>query len=128
MITSWQMYWLTRLDAIDYLFYAVAGLAAVSAITLAITGAIIRCDYRYEDAGWKTGKRLHVKWVPICLATSAVAALACVLTPSTRQMAAIIVVPKVVNNEKVHTVGNKLYDLAVEWMTTLRPNKTTQKD
>lgn len=32
-------------------------------------------------------------------------------------------VPKIANNEKVQAAGNKLYDLAVEWMDELRPRK-----
>jgi hypothetical protein len=43
--------------------------------------------------------------------------------PSTRQMAAIMIVPKIANSEKVQTIGNKVYDLAVEWMEELKPNK-----
>lgn len=44
-------------------------------------------------------------------------------TPSTKQMAAIMIVPKITNSEKVQTIGNKVYDLAVEWMEELKPNK-----
>lgn len=38
-------------------------------------------------------------------------------------MAAIMIVPKIVNNEKVQTIGNKIYDLAAEWMDELAPKK-----
>jgi hypothetical protein len=31
------------------------------------------------------------------------------------------VVPKIVNSEKLQTAGNKLYELAVEWMEQLKP-------
>ena len=48
--------------------------------------------------------------------------------PSTKQMAAIIVVPKIANSEKVQTVGNKLYDLAVEWMDELKPARAKEGD
>jgi hypothetical protein len=43
--------------------------------------------------------------------------------PSSKQMAAVMVVPKIANSEKVQTIGNKVYDLAVEWMEELKPNK-----
>jgi hypothetical protein len=43
--------------------------------------------------------------------------------PSTKQMAAIMIAPKIANSEKVQTIGNKVYDLAVEWMEELKPNK-----
>ena len=41
--------------------------------------------------------------------------------PSTKQMAAILVVPKIANSEKLQTSGNKLYELAVDWIDELRP-------
>ena len=50
-------------------------------------------------------------------------ALVAAFVPTTRQMAAIVMVPKIANNEKVQAAGNKLYDLAVEWMDELRPRK-----
>lgn len=64
------------------------------------------------------------KWTPSAIALVAVAfALVAAFVPTTRQMAAIVMVPKIADNEKVQAAGNKLYDLAVEWMDELRPRK-----
>jgi hypothetical protein len=41
-------------------------------------------------------------------------------------MAAIIIVPKIANSEKVQTAGNKLYELALEWMEALRPSNGSE--
>ena len=49
--------------------------------------------------------------------------IAVALVPSTAQMAAIVVVPRIVNNEQVQTVGSRLYDLATEWLDELKPEK-----
>lgn len=57
------------------------------------------------------------------LVVMAASLLLLIFIPSTKQMAAIIVVPKIVNSEKVQTIGNKIYDLAVEWMEELKPTK-----
>lgn len=43
--------------------------------------------------------------------------------PTTREAAAIVMVPAIANSEKVQTVGNRLYELAVEWMDELRPRR-----
>ena len=51
------------------------------------------------------------------------AALTAALTPSTKDMAAILVIPRIANSEKVQDVGNRLYDLAVEWAEELRTRK-----
>jgi hypothetical protein len=70
------------------------------------------------------------KWRGTCIKSSIVSVviaiamgLAVDLIPSTKQMAAIMIVPKIANSEKVQTIGNKVYDLAVEWMEELRPTK-----
>ena len=50
------------------------------------------------------------------------------LIPTTREMAVILVVPRIANSEKVQQAGNKLYDLAIEWMAELKPNKNNKQE
>lgn len=111
MITHAQMYWLTVLNGIIGLWVAFAILAA---ILLVATMAYISDTDRYGRA--KMLAYAAFTWLVLSLAGVA-------LTPTTRQMAAIVVIPKVVNSEKVQTAGNKLYELAVEWMEALRPKR-----
>lgn len=128
MITSTQLYWLTRLDAICFTIGAFAILTALLCIALVIAGCALRCaerQYNWQDdnrikAGRETGHRLHgyakrvafVFCVLVCIGT---------FIPSTKEMAAILVIPQISNSEKVQEAGGKLYDLAVEWMDALRP-------
>lgn len=46
-----------------------------------------------------------------------------ILVPDTKQMCAVIIIPKIVNNEKIHDIGDKFYNLAIEWMEELSPAK-----
>lgn len=108
MITTTQMYWLVILDNIVGVSIGLA-ILSFAAFTFAGIGAAIG----------ELPKRPAL--VSMCVGLLALVTLTFV--PSTKQMAAIIVVPKIVNNEKVQTVGNQLYDLAVEWMNELRPKK-----
>lgn len=106
MITTTQMYWLVTMDGIVYACAVIAAILALAAFLLIPTA--LDDDFP--------------KWTPPVVALAAVAfALVAVFVPTTRQMAAILVVPKIANSEKVQTVGNRLYDLAVEWMDELRP-------
>lgn len=106
MITTTQMYWLVTMDGIVCVSVLIAVALGVAAfLALAMT---------FDDD--------FPKWIPPAVALAAVTfALVAAFVPTTRQMAAILVVPKIANSEKVQTVGNKLYDLAVEWMDELRP-------
>lgn len=107
MITATQMYWLVTMDSIVHA-------SAIIAIALGVM-AFLTIPMVLDDLP---------KWTPSAIALVAVAfALAAAFVPTTRQMAAIVMVPKIANNEKVQAAGDKLYDLAVEWMDELRPRK-----
>ena len=123
MITQTQMYWLTRLDALDALVCCIGVTFFVLSLVLGIIGGVILAEYGFEERGCGIGKRLHHKWLPLCMAVSFACALTASLIPSTKEMAAIIVIPRIANSEKVQDVGNRLYDLAGEWAEELRPKK-----
>ena len=108
MITTTQMYWLVTMDSIVHA-------SAIIAIALGVMAFLTIPMVLDDDLPKRT---------PSAIALAAVAfALVAAFVPTTRQMAAIVMVPKIANNEKVQAAGNKLYDLAVEWMDELRPRK-----
>lgn len=143
MITTTEMYWLTRLDSIKELLnhglepclFFFTLLAAIATVLTFCFGTFTG-NKPYELFDSKSDEELKVTHARLrrvswrCAAfgcvTSALMAACSVLEafmPTTREMAAIIMVPAIVNNEKVQTVGNKLYDLATEWLDELRPKK-----
>lgn len=127
MITPIQMYWLVKLDdmrgVINGIMWLPISVAIIIGI-LAIAALLASIDDPMEkkkellDGVWKSGI-----WCASLIVVAVVVHIAVAFVPSTKQMAAIIVVPKIANSEKVQTVGNQLYDLAVEWMNELKPKK-----
>jgi hypothetical protein len=114
-ITAMQMYWLVMLDSLMGCLFAIlimCGLFFVIAFPI-----LISMDK--DELCLSITKKVLVVAAASLLVLSSV--------PSTKQMAAIMIVPKIANSEKVQTVGNKIYDLAVEWMETLEPNKKESK-
>jgi hypothetical protein len=108
------MYWLMTLDSI----YIVSGVLSVVLTFLAIGAFCAAADCR--SVPW---------WFAAVLGVAAALMLAiAVFTPTTKQMAAILVVPKIANSEKVQVAGDKLYDLAVEWLEELRPEKQRKEE
>lgn len=108
MITTTEMYWLVTLDSIVHASFVFAVISV-----LASFGAI---GYALEEG--------RFFWLPLMtIGMFFLSAAAVTFVPTTKQAAAIMIVPKIVNNEKVQMVGNQLYDLAVEWMEELRPKK-----
>lgn len=127
MITTSQMYWITSLDAIVKMLSVFVLLLGLIMFGLVAGGCMLRNDYSTTERGYATGRRLHKAALRL-IAPFLFLVFAFTFTPTTKQMAAILVVPRIANSEKVQIVGNKLYDLAVEWMDELRPNKNKNKE
>lgn len=143
MITSTEMYWLTRLDSVkELLSHGLGPVFIFFTIPLAVAIVLAFCLGTFtgnrpcEMFDHKSDKELEVVHARFRRVSWRCTVLSCVmltlavgcsvletLLPTTREMAAIIMVPAIASNEKVQTVGNKIYDLAVEWLDELRPKK-----
>lgn len=126
MITTMQMYWLTRADVVVKAALIVTWLSFVLGLISVWIGYMMTGEGNVEDE--KAGRYLLNKTAPMCLIASLVCGLVAMFTPTTKEMAAIMIVPRIANSEKVQVCGNKLYDLAVEWMDELRPHKDSKKE
>jgi hypothetical protein len=115
-ITTWQMYWITRLnDAREVLGILVFLFGLASFFTL-----VEAAGFPNEDIGWYPEK---AKYFFIAFSVFMLSLIINCLLPSTQDMAAILVVPKIVNNQKVQEIPSKLLDLASDWMDALKPKK-----
>jgi hypothetical protein len=109
------MYWLTRLDDIEIVL-TVAFI--LSAITCFIT--LLNAAGFPDDCEWSKKKAVYFyRSGAVFLLTL----LAGTLTPSSKEMAAILIIPKIVNNEKVAALPSKIVDLATDWLDALKPKK-----
>ena len=101
------MYWLVMLDNLSVAGFMILFVSFTATCVLFIGHTV---------EGWP-------KW-PIIAASCAMLVSMSIITflPSTKQMAAILIIPKIANSEKVQQTGNHLYDLAVEWMEELQIN------
>lgn len=120
MITSAQMYWITRLDNIHDAACAILAAVAVAAAACSIICFMTGVSFDDDDKALslrllRMAKRLFFAMI----ATISVAAF----VPTTKEMAAIIVVPRIANGEKVGELCGQLYELATAWMAELAPKK-----
>ena len=124
IITPMQMYWLTRFSPITNMLSGIVSLLVVVTVILGIATITMP----YNVFGEKT-HLIRMRFIKTVVATgilSFVFGFVNMLTPTTREMAAILIVPRIANSEKVQTVGNQLYDLAVEWMEELHTAKNKE--
>ena len=143
MITSTQIYWLTRLDPVKELlghcigpcFLGLTILLVAASVTAFCLGTVTgngaldmfngKSNEELEDihTRFRHISRWSAAFGCVVLTVTVICHVLTSLIPTTREAAAIIMVPAITNNEKVQTVGNKLYELAVEWMDELRPRR-----
>ena len=121
MITPSTIYWITRFDDIR------TGLMALAIIAVALAALTIVLFFASVGEVSRDNEMRYVK-LTFCFAAAFVL-LAGVLgvvrtfVPATKDAAAMAVLPALANSEKVQTVGNAGYDLAVEWLEELKPAK-----
>jgi hypothetical protein len=99
-----SMYMLTRLDTLSSFFGITCFLSASC-----ITGVLIYANM--EDAFNELRRAIKYSVIALIISTCGV-----ILIPSTKEMAAIIVVPKIVNSTAVQKDVPELYSLGVEWL------------
>ena len=120
-ITSGMIYWITRLDSICValaMLFGVFGFWLVVCLCTSFSKHLDAVTKEQTAKAWEWFK--FAKKPLICLCVCWV--LGCFI-PTTKQAAAIIVVPPIVNNEQVRELPNKLLELGNEWLDELRPEK-----
>ena len=96
MITTEMVYWIIMLDKISSAFFIFA--AAFGLILVLMTGAILSNEV---ECPWHYPVWIVLELFFICGA---------VFIPNTKQMATIYLLPKVVNNEKMQSIGERTLD------------------
>ena len=116
-MSAWDLYWILMLDNIRETcigFSIILGSAAVIAgIFWMILGAapVDESDKRIA----RTGRRVFCVALPLLVAF----VLAMTFLPTTKQMAAILVLPKIATEENIEAVQEEagdLYGLAKDWL------------
>ena len=130
MITPSMIYWITRMDAINGGAWGIMVIAAIIAVALFIVGIGLAAERKgcysesedYVRQVNEYGRKLLRKSCLMAILFLAML-LVIVFTPTTKQTAAMYVIPAIANNEKLRDTGDKLYEMAVEWINELRPKK-----
>ena len=138
-ITPVEIYWLTRLDDFNALFVVV--LIVLVLLTIAnVAGGLISMDqanfYKSfrdtkKEKNNKACMRRRFKRAVKLGVAALLLGLGMSFMPSTKQMAAIIIIPKIANSEIVAEMGDatkELIVLARDWMRKLAPAENQKGD
>lgn len=107
-MTTWQMYWIVKLDDIISIFEGGMVMSMIVAVALGLVGVF----YLGEDEAPGEWVKRGMIW---CLAVSATSLVIGSAIPSTKQLAAIVVAPKLVNSKVIQKDIPELYELALDW-------------
>jgi len=142
LVTGSQIYWLTRCDWIRGILGWSEGWVILFIVLLIISGIFYAiqtfggnsCSIDvfggYSDAEMAETKRSMRKTAYftggsalLILICCTFGELAAAFIPTTKEMAAIVVVPRVANSQSVQDLGSGIVNLAKEWMAELHPDK-----
>lgn len=122
-VTTSTIYWLTRLDYIQGFFIAatiILGLASFAVLIMYIVN-------KMDSVSFGSAQAIPGKLVAGAFGLTLVPVACSLFIPTTKEAAAMIVVPRLVNSETVRGLGSDLVDLAHAWMVELRPGKADAK-
>lgn len=109
IITSTDIYWITRLDKFS-------SVATVFACILSVLSVVIFCASHDSDF------KAPPKWLlPFTLCGAMFCIFASMMIPTTKEAIAILVIPKIANNEDIQGIGSDLVKVAKEWVEELKP-------
>ncbi|MCQ2300586.1 MAG: hypothetical protein MJZ81_10740 [Bacteroidales bacterium] len=105
-ITPFSMYWIMRCDDIAFLFMLFAFISGILCLV-----------------AYKKSARMFATAVAALLVNMIVVTF----MPTTRQMAAIVVIPKIARAEPVNDCCRPIVELAKEWVEGLKPDREGEK-
>lgn len=131
-ITEWTIYWITRLDTINTALRGCAiafGIFGTLGIILSIIlGLAAKTCTTEDDRKFNAAVNCTIRPMARILFLLFILFLSLYnLTPSTKEMCAIKVIPIVARDEQVQQLPQKMVNLADEWIEELRPQKDKQK-
>lgn len=118
MITESTIYWVTRLDAFNNLVTAVSLISVIFLIASGIASGIVMGE-RQSVLNDKGKLILPLKFLIGSIISLVVCATLLVFVPTTKEYAAMKILPKIANDEALNTLsqdGKELYRLTVDYL------------
>ena len=109
-ITPSMIYWISRLDGLR------EGLLIIGTLGFIICTIITMYGVFEHNIFFKNAMICGIFCILLMFGVQ-------IFVPRTREAVAIIVIPKIANNEKIQDIGNDIYKIGIEWLNELKSNK-----
>ena len=128
MVSGWELYFVLKLDSFHAFFQTIGGIGLISSVL----GSIIATVASFDDDG--TTRMIANKAASLfrkMLVVSVLFVVAGLLLPTTKQAAAVLIIPKIATNENVEMISDEaksLYSLAKEYfLENIKHQQETNK-
>lgn len=122
-ITPFTVYLISRLTP---LYEFVAALCVVSVAAMAVGSVALLVMTVDRDLEVET-QRTILRWLRWMVSASIVFGALMVAIPSTKDAAAMVVLPRIANSQSVRELGDAVVELAKAWCEELKPEKSEDK-
>ena len=124
-ISGWVIYFISIADGVNKVF----GYSILAAIASWLLCLVIACIITEND-GELGLKEISFLWkvAKTGIFVFIISILGLVFTPSSKAVAAIYVIPKIVNNETLKEEANEFYIMAKEWLKSTLEEKPSKDD
>lgn len=121
VISPWAIYWVLQLDSISGATGVLCLAVAVASVISLVAGALSHTadpeewyseNYKVAAANTKARAPIFIRWGKRLAIAGAILFTAHAFIPSTKAMAAIIVIPAIANSDRLQREAGDLYDLA----------------
>lgn len=133
MITSWQIYWLTRMDYFQGAALSCSIFVGISAVIFGILWGVSadQATWRNDSEKYKNiAARNRVRFIRLFVLLIIFVGMSTFI-PSSKELAAIIIIPKITNsvseNKALRELPTNVIDLANEWLIELKPKNNEVK-
>jgi hypothetical protein len=110
-ITPSTIYWIARLDGLREALCVITALWTIGSLIYIVIDFCENTNTSFKKSIWSA------IFAVICLFGSAV------FIPTSKEVAAMIVLPKIANNENVQKIGSEFCDAALNWLKGLNKGK-----
>lgn len=121
IITPAQVYWIARMDNISKAFQLVLIFSIIGSLGLLVAILINKVEREHENV------EMLLPIAKRAIITTLLALIGMILTPTTKELCTVLLIPTIANNENAQGIGAEFYDLAKEWMQELKPTKGETK-
>lgn len=123
-ITPFTVYLISRLTPLYEFVTALCCVMSVAALAVgSVTFMVMTVD---RDLEAET-QRAILRWLRWMVSAAVVFGALMVAIPSTKDAAAMVVLPRIANSQSVRELGDAVVELAKAWCEELRPKKDADK-